>query len=103
MSNIKYRIANAKLLQKASAVKFGWLAMESDGRWFWLAKKPRWYLIGMWATNSAEDYHYVHLTKLPKRRWQFAQNSLIRVNGKGLAWFDERPDFVVGSKEDTND
>lgn len=73
-----------------------WVAMNASGNWVVSVRKPKLYpTVGMWATNKVEDYHRCYLTKLPKRPASFAQHSLIRVNGKGLAWFDSKPDFVV--------
>jgi len=102
--NFKTR-ANFELLRYC-AVSFTkcWLAMNANGSWLASVRKPKLYSrIGMWSTSKVEDYHKCHFTKLPKRPAGFAQHSLIRVNGKGLAWFDERPEFVVNSKEATND
>lgn len=73
-----------------------WLAMHTNGSWVAFIRKPKLYTnVGMWSTSKVEDYHKLYFTKLPKRPASFAEHSLIRVNGKGLAWFDSKPDYVV--------
>lgn len=82
MTNIKTTIVNAKLLQKASAVKFGWLAMDTDSRWFWFNKKPKWTIKdGWWAKYGTLEN--VRFLKLPKRKPSFAPNSLIKCTPRG--------------------
>ena len=83
MSNIKSTIANEKLLQKASAVKFGWIAMEADGRWYWFAKKPRWSIDNYWRCDGCFAIANVKFLKLPKRRPSFAPLSLIKCTSRG--------------------
>lgn len=82
MSKLRYKIANAKLLQKASAVRFGWLAMEKDGRWYWYSKKPEWTgKAGWWAKyGSLENVRFL---KLAKRKPYFAPLSLIKCTARG--------------------
>lgn len=96
--NFKTR-SNFELLRYcASSFTKCWLAMNGNGNWIASVRKPKLYpTIGMWTTGKVEDYHKCYFSKLPKRPASFAQHSLIRVTGKGLAWFDERPDFVINS------
>ena len=93
--------ANLELLRYCAATFTKcWLAMNANGSWVCSVKKPKLYtIIGMWFNAKAEDYHKCWFTKLPKRPAGFAKHSLIRVNGKGLAWFNERPDVIANSKE----
>lgn len=83
MSNIKSTISNAKLLQKASAVKFGWLAMEADGRWYWFSKKPKWDKENYWCCSGYCFIANVKFLKLPKRAATFAPLSLIKCTARG--------------------
>ena len=83
MINIKYKIANAKLLQKASAVKFGWLAMEKSGRWYWYSHKPEWRDGYWWASGHCKTLANVQFLKLPKRKPYFAPLSLIKCTPRG--------------------
>lgn len=81
-----------------------WLAMNANGSWIVCATKPVFYsTIGMWTTSKAEDYHHIYFTKLTKRPASFAPRSLIRVDGKGLAWFNDKPTYAVCFKEIDND
>lgn len=83
MTNIRTLITNAKLLQKASAVKFGWLAMEQNGRWFWYNKKPKWDSENhRWQSGYCEIAN-VKFLKLPKRKPDFAPRSLIKCTPRG--------------------
>ena len=97
--------ANFELLRYCAATFTKcWLAMNASGNWIASVRKPKLYSgIGMWSTSKVEDYHKCYFTRLPKRPAGFANHSLIRVTGKGLAWFDECPDFVVNSNGGTND
>ena len=102
MSNIKSRYnfrtkANFELLRYcAGTFKKGWLCMGQHQQWRFSVGKPKWKGL-LWELGHKMDY-LDYSVKLPKRRWQFAQHSLIRVTGKGLAWFDECPDFVINSE-----
>ena len=83
MTNIRTTITNAKLLQKASAVRFGWLAMMADGRWLWYSKKPKWYKNLNWWFAPNSIMVNVRFLKLPKRSPNFAPNSLIKCTQRG--------------------
>lgn len=83
-NKLRCKIANAKLLQKASAVKFGWLAMERDGRWFWYSKKPKWDSeLSYWICNGYCFIANVKFLKLAKRSASFAPLSLIKCAARG--------------------
>ena len=79
----KTKTANAKLLQKASAIKFGWLAMEISGSWCWFSKKPRWCMGGYWFGLCNDVGQYVKFLRLPKRSPSFAPLSLIKCTPRG--------------------
>ena len=80
MTNIRTTIANAKLLQKASAVKSGWLAMEANGRWHWFSYKPKWEGTFWWSSRYLVNVKFL---KLPKRSPNFAPISLIKCTARG--------------------
>ena len=82
-SKLRYTNTNRNLLQKASAVKFGWLVMEWDGRWFWFNKKPQWAKEGYWWHNGYCLLENVKFLKLPKRKPSFAPLSLIKCTARG--------------------
>lgn len=104
--NYKTR-GNFELLRYcASSFAKCWLAMNENGSWIILARKPKYYpTVGLWSTSKVEyqdsgllkltDCYKCYFSKLPKRRSGFAEHSLIRINGKGLAWFNDNPDYVV--------
>lgn len=75
--------------------------MGQTGHWYFSITKPKWDSI-MWVLGNKWD-RLDYSLKLPKRCWQFAEHSLIRVNGKGLAWFNDNPDFVVSERSKYDD
>lgn len=83
MTNIRYTIANAKLLQKASAVKSGWLVMEADRKWYWFSRKPHWSKDGYWWCHGIGLIENVKFLKLPRRSPDFAPLSLIKCTARG--------------------
>ena len=83
ITNIRKAISNAKLLQKASAVKFGWLAMATNGKWKWFSKKPHWCIGDFWWCKGFCDTATVKFLKLPKRAPSFAPRSLIKCTSRG--------------------
>lgn len=100
MTKKKYNFntrSNLELLSYCSAsFTKCWLAMQQNGSWIVCSRKPKLYpTIGMWITSKVEYYHKCYFTKLPKRPASFCEHSLIRVDGKGSAWFDSKRDCMV--------
>ncbi len=83
MTKLKFTNADYMLLKKASAVKFGWLAMDVNGQWFWYNKKPYWNNLGHWGWEINFTIQDVNFLKLPKRSRSFAPRSLIKCTPDG--------------------
>lgn len=85
MKKLLYKTADANLLKKASAVKFGWLAMDSNGTWYWFSQKPYWCRGIYWRDRDQCNTFFanVKFLKLPKRNSAFAKHSLIKCTSTG--------------------